>query len=160
MIKKIFDSENFNDEGEFLQDLYDEELYIFKNFLNSIKTKFEKRYKTTIEEVILCGKVGLWNGSPIGGKVTSLENIFNVNCDSFDVNVEDDKSIQINFHHHDGTHCMNIYFLTRNSFRKLNLLSEYDNYGLAYLKNNYKFFEEIYNKLTPIKFQKNNYYSI
>ena len=72
------------------------------------------------------------------------------NVDNIEVNIEDNKTITILGHHHDGTHQMNIYFLTENKLNKI-----------GYELDDYRFYEKIYNNYSPIKLpKKNNYYNV
>lgn len=142
-----------NNSIEWGYSIWEEEKQYFNDCIYSLKKQYEKRYNTTVKEVVLCGKLGLWHSSPIGGKNVSetsfiLDNMGNV--DNIEVNIEDNKTITILGHHHDGTHQMNIYFLTENKLNKI-----------GYELDDYRFYEKIYNNYSPIKLpKKNNYYNV
>lgn len=151
---ELYENENIdNFTIEWDGDSWDSEKKYFNDCIEDLKTQYEKRYHTTVEKVVLCGKLGLWNGSPVGGKNVSktsfiLDNIGDV--DDIEVNIEDNGTITIVGSHHDGTHRMNIYFLTENKLNKI-----------GYSSDDYRFYEKIYNNYSPIKLpKKNNYYNV
>lgn len=143
--------DNFTIEWDY--STWEEEKQYFNNCIYSLKKQYEKRYHTIVKKVVLCGKLGLWNGSPVGGKNVSetsfiLDNMGNV--DDIEVNIEDNGIITILGYHHDGTHRMNIYFLTENKLNKI-----------GYELDDYRFYEKIYNTYNPVKLpKKNNYFNI
>lgn len=150
----LYDNDNIdNNSIEWDYSSWEEEKQYFNDCIYSLKEQYEKRYHTIVEEVVLCGKVGLWNGSPVGGKNVSetsfiLDNIGDV--DDIEVVIEDNGTITILGYHHDGTHKMNIYFLTENKLNKI-----------GYELDDYRFYEKIYNNYSPIKLpKKNNYFNI
>lgn len=98
----------------FSQSAWEDEKAYFGSFLADAISAYEKRYRTTVEMIALAGSVGLWNGSPIGGKFLNtddnpLEHMGDV--DDIDVYIADDHEVTLRGHHHDGTHRMCIYFL-------------------------------------------------
>lgn len=145
----LYDNDNIdNNSIEWDYSTWEEEKKYFDNCIYSLKEQYEKRYNTTVEKIVLCGKVGLWHSSPVGGKnVTEtrsiLDNIGEV--DNIEVIIEDNGTITILGYHHDGTHKMNIYFLTENKLNKI-----------GYDLNDYRAYEKIYNTYTPIKLSKKN----
>lgn len=113
---------------------YDEKDY-FHDYIRSEIASFEKRYRTTVTAIALVGVVGVWNGPFIGGKITSSEsNPLDSMGDVDDVEVvkEDDGSIAILGHHHDGTHHMYLYFLTDSFMEKHSFTRRY--YAVETLK--------------------------
>lgn len=146
------------EEIEFSQDQWEQDYEYFKEFLDDAIKKFQKRFKTEVLEVVLCGKVGLWNGSPIGGAVVKDSLVFNFgdSVDSIDVVVEEDCSINIQGHHHDGTHSMGIYFVTNSVLKDTGYKGAYERDGASALDAD--FFEKLYEKRKPLKLEKNNSY--
>lgn len=144
-----------NDSIEWSSDAWRDELDYFNDILKFEKEKFEKRYRTEVLELVLCGKMGLWNGSPVGGKLVNFKNPISMgNVDSIDVTIEDDRTIIISGHHHDGTHHMCLYFLTASAMKRAGIFNTYENSGANYF-DAYDY-EAIYENLNPIKLSKNN----
>ena len=143
---------------EFSQDQWEQDYEYFKEFLDDSIKNFEKRFKTEVLEVALCGKVGLWNFSPIGGMIVEDYLVFNFgeSIDMIDVIVEEDSSIIIKGHHHDGTHSMGIYFITNAVLKGTGYKGAYEREGASALDAN--FFEKLYEKRKPLKLEKNNNY--
>lgn len=143
---------------EFSETQWDSECEYFKDFLKESVKSFEKRYNTEVLEIALCGKVGLWNRSPIGGKIVEDFNVFNFggSLDSIDVYVEEDYSINIQGHHHDGSHNMGIYFITNSVLKDTGYKGAYEREGISALDAD--FFESLYEKRKPFKISKNNSY--
>lgn len=113
----------------------------FAEFLQEVVRSYEKRYRTKITHFALAGKVGIWNGSPIGGcflKVNEnpLEKMGNV--DDIEVYVDDNGEMTILGHHHDGSHRMGIYLINEKLYDQLE-------------EQDYKAFEWIYDNRKPIK---------
>lgn len=147
------DSNIDSDTIQFSQSCWDDEVEHFYDFIRSEKEKYEKRYKTEIIGLAMCGRLGFWDGSPVGGKIVDFDNIFCMDVDDIDVTVDEEAIIYINGHHHDGCHYMNLYFLTENSMKKSKIWSVYDYGGFGEFGGNE--FEQIYSNLTPIKLPKN-----
>jgi|SRR5690625_3365857 len=148
MTKILFNSMDYV--GEFGWDYlaYEEGSMYFNDFLQKLIEQYENQYKTDVLSLGIVGRVGLWNGNPVGGKIIDRsENPLNHmgSVDHIDVEVEEDGTITINGHHHDGTHRMNLYLLTRNKLRKT------APYYLDYRENHYEEIETIYEKLKPLK---------
>lgn len=154
----LYDNPDIENESiEWSSDAWNNELEYFNNILKFEKDKYEKRYKTEILEVVLCGKLGFWNGSPIGGKLVSFKNPIDIgSVDSIDVTIEDDRTIFISGHHHDGSHHMCLYFLTESAMKRAGIFDTYNNAGAQYFDADD--YEAIYNNLNPIKLSKNNEY--
>ena len=152
----LYDNEDIdNDSIQWSSQIWEECLMHFNDILEFEKSKFEKRYKTQVLELALCGKVGRWNGNVVGGKIVNFTNPVSMGeVDSIDITMEEDRTIFINGHHHDGTHSMALYFLTESSMKRAGIFSKYDNEGTKYF--DYEDFEAIYNNLNPIKLSKNN----
>lgn len=135
---------------EWSQLIYDEERNYFHQYLQEVIQAYEKRYKTFVYAIAIAGRVGLWNGSPIGGRfINSDQNPLNYmgDVDAIDVKVdEEDGEIYLYGHHHDGTHIMQIYLMTENKLRKI--APDY----LCYGESNYCHFERIYEECKPLKF--------
>lgn len=138
----------------FSETAWDDEINYFKEFLEVAKKKYEERYNVVVEEVALCGKVGLWNRSPIGGCILSNLNPMCIDADSIDVFVNSEQDITIEYHHHDGTHIMGVYFVTDSTLIKTGYKKQYDIEGVKALDSN--FFENLYNIKSPLKISKNN----
>lgn len=138
---------------EWDRECWDSEKKYFNDCIEDLKKQYEKRYNTTIEHIVLCGRVGLWQGSRVGGKIVeqdtyTLDNMGNV--DNIEVNIEDNGTITIVGSHHDNSHYMNLYFLTENKLKKV-----------GYDLSDYKTYEKIYNTCAPVRLtKKNSYYSI
>ena len=126
-----------------------EETEYFKEYLNSEIEKYEKKYKTEVVEIALCGSLSFWNGTCIGGKIVTTENILNSSCEKVRVFIDDNKDLNIELVHHDGTHIMGIYFLTENKLK-----------NNPYSKDDPNFFEYLYTHSSPLKFSKNGYYGL
>ena len=156
-----FSEKNTNidpDTIQFSQFYWEDEVRHFYDFVRSEKEKYEKRYKTEIIGLALSGRIGLWNRSPVGGKIVDFDDIFQMNVDDIDVTVEEGDVICINGHHHDGCHHMNLYFLTESNMKKIKIWKIYDNGGFGDFEGDE--FEQIYYNLTPLKLPKDNdYYS-
>lgn len=147
------DDENIdNDTIEWSQSYWEDEKAHFNDFVLSEKKKYETRYKTEVLEIAMCGKVGRWNGSFTGGKIVDFDDILQMNVDSITIELDDDDSILIKGHHHDGTHLMKLYFLTESNMKKSKIWSSY-NYGGA---NGFDYldFGKIYDNLKPLKMSK------
>lgn len=131
---------------------WEDEKDYFKSFLDEEIKKYEKRYNTTVEYIALAGRVGLWNGSPVGGRMiyrdeNPLEYMGDV--DSIEISIGEDRVITLLGHHHDGTHEMHIYFITENKVKQLiNDDGQWD----------YRDFEKIYEEFSPLKLTKKNQY--
>jgi hypothetical protein len=137
---------------EWSQDMWQDEKNYFFEMLQESINQYEKRYKTDIIGIALIGSVGLWNGNPSGGKIydiKDIENILSMDVDDIEV-VSEDGTITIFGHHHDGSHCMNIYFITENKLRKAGLFSEYEQCGIDSI-NYIEAIEKLSNTLTPVK---------
>lgn len=81
----------------------------------------EKRYRTTVETIGLVGRVGLWNGSPVGGRLLRADRNpieFMGDVDRVEATIEEDGTLAIRGYHHDGCHYMNIYLPTENKLKK------------------------------------------
>src|SRR5690625_5049798 len=118
LIKKGF-GEN---EIEWSHHLYEDELSYFFEFLNECINEYEKRYKTAIKHVAMAGHVGRWNGSPIGGRILSVDEnpiLHMGDVDKIEVRVDDDGVITLYGYHHDGTHKMNLYLLSENKLKRV-----------------------------------------
>lgn len=133
---------------EWCQDTYENEMSYFMSFMNAMIEAYEKRYRTTVVNIALAGRIGLWNENPIGGKIINatgnpLEHMGRV--DTVEVEVDEEGLITINGHHHDGTHRMNIFLLTENKLKKVspNFL-EYGEFDVEDI-------ESIYEKSAPLK---------
>ncbi|MDX5853611.1 hypothetical protein SIM22_05770 [Bacillus cereus group sp. BfR-BA-01363] len=126
-----------------------------QNFMDYLQTeieRYEKRYKTNVERIALVGHVGRWNGSFVGGRMLSCdENPLECmgNVDNIDVSVDEDGSLFISGHHHDGSHAMQIYFLSENKLNKLD--REWDAGWFDFDANH---FEQVYNDFKPLKLTK------
>lgn len=125
----------------------------FKEFVNSLVDAHEKRYNSSTSYVTLAGTVGLWNGSPIGGRVINYDHnpLYCLgNVDRKAVSVDDDGVLTISGYHHDGTHSMNLYIITDSAIEKLEAKGLWDTPdGYAHIVSTRK----------PVKLpKKNNFY--
>ena len=133
---------------EFSQMDWEAEKNHFFNYLQKEMERYEKRYKTSVTHFALVGTVGRWNGSPIGGKLID----YNENpidhmgrVDEIEVVLNEDKTFTILGHHHDGTHRMDIYFMTENKLNKV--VPDFVDYG----NYDYQDIERIYEEYKPFK---------
>lgn len=142
---------------EFSQSYWDDEKQYFAEFLKNEIKAFEKRYRTKVLEVALCGHLGLWNGRPIGGKISTIDNILEIpSVDTVEVIVNETREITIQCSHHDGAHCFGIYFITASTLKLLGYKSIYDYEGKTGL--DYKFFESLYKNRSALKLPVNSQY--
>lgn len=130
------------------QSAWDDEKDYFMGLLNEVISAHEKRYGTDIVKIALAGRMGLWDGNPIGGRLirydeNPLEKMGNV--DTVEVSKEDDGTITILGRHHDGTHRMHLYLLSE---RMLNNINPDWDYGLTP-----EDFKTIYENRKPVKFK-------
>lgn len=146
------------DDIQFSQEQWESECEYFKDFIKESVKKHEKRFNSPVLEVALCGIVELWNHSPVGGKIVEDFNVlyFGGSVEGIEVVIEDDYTITILGHHHDGTHKMGIYFITDSVLKDTGYKESYENEGKNALDAN--FFEKLYEKRKPIKLNKNNSY--
>ena len=126
----------------------DEKVYFMEKIQTAIDAH-EKRYGTDIVKIALAGKLGLWNGNPIGGRLFNsnenpLEKMGNV--DEISVERAEDGTITILGHHHDGTHRMHVYLLSEKMLDKIN--PNWDNYYGGLEADD---FEKIYETRKPLK---------
>lgn len=131
------------------QSAWEDEKNYFSELLNGAISAHEKRYGTDIVHIALAGKVGLWNRTPIGGRLLKadanpIDYIGQV--DAISVVQEDDGVITINGHHHDGTHRMRVYLLSENMLNKINPNWDNDYSGLGADD-----FKTIYETRKPLK---------
>lgn len=97
----------------------DEKEY-FTSFLEKCKEAYKKKFNKPVAQMVLAGKLGLWNGSPIGGKLIDLNNSpleAMGNCDTVELEVDSNGEVTVLGHHHDGTHRMKIYLFSHNLYR-------------------------------------------
>ena len=145
-------------EIDYLHDDYLDDLNELTHLVLDIEKAYEKRYNTSITDIVVVGRLGLWNGNPIGGKHcgrSMSQHVFLADgCDT-EVFIEADNTITIEFAHHDGRHSMQIYFLTESKKMRLGLDEDSDYWD-------YKDYERIYNDATPVKAGKEflEYYGI
>lgn len=127
---------------------YDEEKMYFMEFLEILIKNYEKRYRTSVDYLGLVGRVGLWNGNPVGGRIIKSTNNpieFMGNVDIIDVVLDDNGLITIRGYHHDGIHLMNLYLLTENKLKKVAPdFLRYGEYGHLEM-------EKIHKELRPLK---------
>lgn len=126
----------------------DEKSYFLEMMEEAIRLH-EKRYGTDIVRIALAGKIGLWNGTPIGGRL--LRNDANPlecmgNVDNISVVKDEDGVVTIEGHHHDGTHRMHVYLLSENMLDKINPL-----WNSSYSELEADDFIKIYETRKPLK---------
>lgn len=146
---------------EFANYAWEDEKDYFKEFLKESIEKYERKYKTDVLEVVLCGKVGRWNGTFIGGKVIQDYDALSMgdSVESIDVIIDEDNSICIEGSHHDGTHRMGIYFITNSVLRNTGYKAYYENFGKEAFDAD--FFVKLYSIRKPLKLRrKNGFYKI
>jgi hypothetical protein len=151
-ISELYQSEKIKpDTISWSHTIYECEKDYFMECLQSLIQAYEKRYRTTVDSIGLVGRVGHWNGSPVGGRIIDVNQNpieFMGSVDDVEVTVDKDGVIRIHGYHHDGSHCMNLYLLTENKLRKVT--PDYLQYG----DYNYRDMEVIYEQLKPLKMGK------
>lgn len=143
----IFDSDEYSEDYYIAED----EMEYVKEELNSLLDRFEKRYRTAVEEVVLAGTVGTWRGRFPGG--TRIGNNFDEVFSKFSnyyrivIRVNENNELELQLYHHDGVHYMNVYFITESRAERLGIDSvySYDDYAL---------YEKILDKLNAVKADK------
>lgn len=135
---------------------WEDEKDYFKEYLTKAIESHESRYGTTIKEVVLCGRMGLWNSSPIGGKVIKDLNALDLgsSIETIEVGIDEDRTVVIKGHHHDGTHNMGIYFLTDAVLKEAGYAAHYEQDGASAL--DYGFYEKLYEIRQPLKMSKSD----
>ena len=131
----------------------DEEIY-FNDFIAHKIKAYEKQYRTNVVALAIVGRLGLWNGSPVGGKmIGKYASPFDPfrSVDALEVDVDEDNVITILGHHHDGTHEMHIYPLTESRWKKIS--GGYSDPFDATADD----FEKIYEDMRPLRFTKKDY---
>ncbi len=146
-----------NDIISWCQLSWDDEMDYFKEFLNSLKDSFEKRYRTTVQELAIVGSLGRWNGRVVAGKIGNFDNPISGSWDDIAVKADDNGYLYIEGQHHDGTDRVYFYFLTDSSMKRAGIFGEYDMYGADGFGADE--FEKIDASLNPVKIpNKNSYY--
>lgn len=118
--KVLFDSSIYE------YDDYDIEEMMRKKVIGEIHgliRRFEQRYRTRVEDIVLAGTLGTWRGNIHGGVVIErIEHLFHPfdRCDEVKVKLQDD-TIVIEGVHHDGRNYMNIFLVTPGKRRSLGL---------------------------------------
>lgn len=126
----------YEDELEY-SDILEIKLENANSILNTFIGEYEQRYTTKIKGIASIGKRTSFYGT-IGGNNqivgTSSETIdFNnliAGCDHFEIQVNDDKTITVIKHDHDGSNYMDLVLIT-NSELKSYYQNEYDYFNLA-----------------------------
>lgn len=136
------------------QTFLENEIEYFKNYLKEEIAIFEKRYHTIVLEVAICDTNGLWNSSPIGGKIIDIDSPLNINGDNIEVSLDKYGFICVTGSYHNRAYEMCYYFLTESSLKRTGLFSKYEHYGASEFTR-YDF-EKIYNRLNPVKLSKYN----
>ena len=143
-----------NDTIDYSQSYWEDVASYFYYFVKAEKDKYEKKYNTEVIALSLCGEIGLWHSSPIGGMVVDFDNIFDMDIDEVEVFVTKDDIIEIHGHHHDGTHKLNLFFLTESNMRKAGVWKRYDLLGFRDFRG--EEFKKIYSSLAPLKLTSDN----
>lgn len=155
----LYDSGNIDiDSIEWSDSAWNSETDYFLDLINCERNKYEKRYKTKVLELALCGHIQLYNKNDIiDGKLVSFNNPISMgDANDIDVILDDDRNIIINGYHCNGKHSMYLYFLTESSMKRIGIFDNYDcEDNESFDTDDYKI---IYNKLKPIKIPKNNKY--
>ena len=125
----------------------------FREFVTSLVTAHEKRYNSSTSYIAMAGHLGLWHGSPVGGKVINYDQN-PLDCmgkvDEIDVIVGENNEIVIRGYHHDGVHHMQLYIITDAAIEKL------ETKGLWDTPEGY---QHIVSTRKPVKLpKKNNFY--
>lgn len=126
----------------------DEKTYFMGKIQEAIEAH-ENRYGTDIVKISLAGKLGLWDGNPVGGNLFNYnENPLEKMGDVDEVSVEraEDGTITILGHHHDGTHRMHVYLLSEQMLDKIN-----PDWNSCYGGLDVDDFKKIYEKRKPLK---------
>ena len=81
-----------------------------------------KALPTNVERIGIVGRVGLWNATPIGGRIIEchqnpLEYMGNV--DRIEAELDREGVVTICGYHHDGVHRMNLFLLDEEDLREL-----------------------------------------
>lgn len=105
---------------EWDQDAWYSEKQYFMNYLDSVVSAYERKYKVSVTHIGMIGNVGTWRGNTVGGKIIDygknpLDHMGDV--DAIKVCVDQD-ILSIHGYHHDGCHCFNLFLLTENKLRK------------------------------------------
>lgn len=96
-------------EEEFFDDYLDDEKEYFKEEMENFISRYEKRYNTSVNSILLIAEresfYGDWN--PATGRVgyrliKDLDNVLGMSSDDVKIYVGDDKLIHINYMDHDG----------------------------------------------------------
>lgn len=133
---------------------YEDEISYIQKLIEKSIRHYEKRYRTTVRYLGIVGRLGLWNGNPVGGRIIYRHQNplqFMGDVDRIEVTLDEDGLITILGHHHDGTHEMNLYVLTDNKLKKI--APNFFRYG----ESNYKDMERIYEELYPLRIPKKDF---
>ena len=96
-------------DDEFFDDYLDDEKEYFKEELEAFIGRYEKRYHTDVNSILLIAEresfYGDWN--PAAGRagyrlIKDLDNVLGVSSDDVKIYVGDDKLIHMDFYDHDG----------------------------------------------------------
>lgn len=99
-------------EEEFFDDYLDYEKEYFKEEMENFISRYEKRYNTSVNSILLIAEresfYGDWN--PAAGRVgyrliKDLDNVLGMSSDDVKIYVGDDKLIHMDFYDHDGVNC-------------------------------------------------------
>ncbi|QST02177.1 hypothetical protein IMZ31_22250 (plasmid) [Pontibacillus sp. ALD_SL1] len=141
------------DSIEWSQTGWNDEKNYFASYLNNEIERYEKRYRTEVTHIALAGRVGVWNGPFYGGRIIDAEtNPLECMGDVDDTEVDidpDSKLVTLLGHHHDGTHRMNLYFLTEHKGKKY-----FSNFGEDPKDAAPEEFERLIKEAKPLKHSK------
>ena len=126
------------------------------DLMGTLIKKFEKQYKTTVVAIGLFGTIGTWTGQHMGGKIIDIDDIddlLRMDVDELEITVDDDTGIiEIQGHHHDGTHYLNLHLITENKIDRAGteVADSYYTEGVEGL-NTAENFEALANISKPLK---------
>lgn len=159
----LSDNENIQESSiEWSSETWDDEKDYFKSFIEDEIKKKEKSSGSNVVALGQIGRVGLWNGSPTGGRVydtDQIKKLLEMDVDTIEVTVDENNIITIEGHHHDGTHRMNIYLITEKELKKTKILDVYEDEGIEGL-NDVSIIQKIYDNLETLKLKGTNYYVV
>lgn len=158
---RIISTEMLKLEGELLRDMWEEERGYFASFIEQEIDKKESKGEM-VEGIFLIGNVGKWDGTKFGGKyVENASEVLDIaSVDEIEVEVDDERVIDVKGIHHDGTHRMNIYIVTDGDIKRMGLEEVFDEEGIEGLEE-VEYFGKIAKEVVPVKLEENdNYFRI
>lgn len=97
----------------------------FFDMMREIRDTYEKRYDTIVTWLFY-GTVGVWTGNHDGGTIKGYNELFSTfSCDDMEVGGDEHHVMEFQYHHHDGTHIMNLYPITESKMKKAGVYGTY-----------------------------------